>query len=301
MRSLPYALSILLILLAGSPWASAGDRLIRIRNALFDGDRVPGTVAPMPSPIPVPPPKRKEYDPEVTYNLGEIESETVLGLAILSSIVVGAAVSSPYWAPRIWLADDGTSRAIFPHFPYEGAHRGYLIEHTKKAEDQLPTTKNFGLQGRGFWAHADDMNRYGGNLTFMSQSRFGLTANWLTLAESNAERVDTMSLSDVNVIYRFAQNERSMMRMGIGLRTLYVDEDTYWGVNATYGGDFFVAKPIVVSTTIDLGNVREAFLFRARATGGIVWRHGEIFAGWDYLRIGDVNIHGPSVGLRIWF
>jgi hypothetical protein len=34
---------------------------------------------------------------------------------------------------------------------------------------------------------------------------------------------------------------------------------------------------------------------------GAIWNGWELFAGYDFLRIGTVNLQGPMVGLRFWF
>lgn len=57
----------------------------------------------------------------------------------------------------------------------------------------------------------------------------------------------------------------------------------------------------MVSADLDLGTLGAASVFRGRLTGGVVWNRCELFTGYDYLRIGAVDLQGPVLGLRAWF
>ena len=52
---------------------------------------------------------------------------------------------------------------------------------------------------------------------------------------------------------------------------------------------------------MDAGNAGHAGLFRVRGTAGVLYRGLEVFAGYDYLNIGGVDLQGPLVGLRLWY
>jgi hypothetical protein len=108
-------------------------------------------------------------------------------------------------------------------------------------------------------------------------------------------------IGDVNLTLRFAQNEVASMYAGLGFRTLADRDRSDFGINFTYGGDWFPARPLVVSGAVDAGTLGGAGVFRGRATAGAVFNGWEVFAGYDYLRIGDVRLHGPLVGVRLWF
>ena len=47
--------------------------------------------------------------------------------------------------------------------------------------------------------------------------------------------------------------------------------------------------------------VRPAVVTRVRASVGVQFRHAELFAGYDWLRIGGADLHGPMAGVRLWF
>jgi hypothetical protein len=76
---------------------------------------------------------------------------------------------------------------------------------------------------------------------------------------------------------------------------------TRWGFNFTYGADFFPVRPLVLSTALDVGDLGWAAVVHGRGTVGLIHRGGEVFAGYDFLRIGSVNLQGPVLGLRFWF
>jgi hypothetical protein len=91
------------------------------------------------------------------------------------------------------------------------------------------------------------------------------------------------------------------MHGGFGLRVLDVGTATHCGYNFSVAADVFPRKPFVLSLQLDAGEVGDASLFRARGTVGVLYRGVEVFAGYDYLNIGGVDLQGPLAGLRIWF
>jgi hypothetical protein len=91
------------------------------------------------------------------------------------------------------------------------------------------------------------------------------------------------------------------MHAGLGARGLFDSYRTRAGVNFQYGADLFPVDPVVVSTLLELGNLNEAFVMRLRANVGVQLRHVELFGGYDWLRIGGADLHGPMAGVRVWF
>jgi hypothetical protein len=108
-------------------------------------------------------------------------------------------------------------------------------------------------------------------------------------------------VGDVNLVYRIAQADWVQMHAGVGGRIWTDRYATYGGFNFTYGADFFPLKPLVISTQLDLGNLSDAFVTRARATVGWQINRLELYGGYDFLRIGSVNFQGPMIGARLWF
>ncbi len=53
--------------------------------------------------------------------------------------------------------------------------------------------------------------------------------------------------------------------------------------------------------TMDLGSLGDALFFHFRSTAGVMIGPAELFTGYDYQRIGNVNLQGLTVGLSLWF
>lgn len=60
-------------------------------------------------------------------------------------------------------------------------------------------------------------------------------------------------------------------------------------------------KPLVISTVLDAGTLGHAGVIHARLTGGVLRSRWEAYLGYDFLRIGSVNLQGPLLGVRFWF
>lgn len=222
------------------------------------------------------------------------------------------AVASPFAIPYILLEDDWNTSGYFPGFPYAQGHKGYmhLGEPAENAPPPEPTTWFQGGRTRN-WSlrlaleESSDfqgLDRLTGHLLLETTSRFGFQSSWTQLRECLCNgRSDELVLGDVNLVVRFAQHERAQFRAGIGLRTLIDDSATHWGFNFTYGADFYPVKPLIVSGQIDAGTLGSAGVFHGRATAGFNWSHFEVYGGYDFLRIGSVNLQGPVIGVCLWF
>jgi hypothetical protein len=217
----------------------------------------------------------------------------------------------PFWLPHHLLRDDLSRYGYFPAYPYPDVYPGYLWQgrwpHSMR--DQVP--KGSEPEGIRWWSirvSGEDgndfrgMNRAGLRATVDTASRFGIQSNWNFLTETlPCGCHDNTVLGDTSLTYRFAQHEQLHMYTGLGFRVLTDRSVTDWGVNFLYGLDFFPAKPVVISALFDAGNVGSAGVVHARGTLGVVKNHFEFFGGYDFIRIGSVNVQGPMLGLRLWF
>jgi hypothetical protein len=207
-----------------------------------------------------------------------------------------------YGLPAQWIGDDHDKNAYFNTYPYADGRRGYM-GYAWDAEE-LPE----GLRvwsGRVFVEESNDfdgLNRVNAQLLIETTCRLGFQASTSYLREhlDNGGH-DEMVVGDANVTWRFAQTEKVQMRTGLGFRWLADSKDSNFGVNFLYGGDFYPVKPLVVSTFLDLGNLGSAFVIHGRATAGVLLSRWEFFTGYDWLRIGSVDLHGPVAGIRVWF
>ncbi len=238
--------------------------------------------------------QRKKNDP--------LRDDDDADLPILGELFGGAMLftaSAPFWYPHYVLNDDYEYQTHFPEFPYVDDWDGHLVIHFPSVEPLRSWSGRWRSEyGDGF----DGMSRIGGHLLVDTASRFGFDSEWNHRRQklSNGGH-DSLSTGDFNVFLRFAQSEKIEFRTGIGLNWLDDSIDTNYGFNFTYGVDVFPAKPWVLSTTIDWGTLGRASLFHSRTTVGLLLDRYEFFTGYDYFRVGSVDIDGIVGGIRIWF
>jgi len=148
----------------------------------------------------------------------------------------------------------------------------------------------------------DGLNRVNGQVLIDTIGRVGFQASWSYLTEElDCGCRDEFWLGDANLTFLFAQSDKVQFRTGLGCRWLADDGESDFGINFLYGGDFYPVKPLIVSTCLELGNLGSAFVVHGRATAGAILSRFEFFGGYDWLRIGTVDLHGPVVGVRLWF
>jgi hypothetical protein len=242
------------------------------------------------------PKKKKEKKRSQRTDCDDEGFRLVFGEVIGKALFVAA--SSPWWIPHVGVDDDLSDWGSFPSAPYDDGHDGYLVIET------LAPIEADGLSVRLWTEYGtdfDDLSRIGTRLIVDTAPRFGLDAEWNQWFEETGTGDDTLSTGDVNLVYRFAQHERIQFRSGLGVNWLNDSHDADFGFNFTYGFDAFPVEPVIVSGTLDLGRIGDASLVHVRSTAGLVWKRAELFTGYDYQRIGPVDLHGLVAGLQFWF
>jgi hypothetical protein len=217
--------------------------------------------------------------------------------------------TSPFTVPAHLMGDDWNYRYFLPWYPYPREYPGYLVPAPEDAtEDLRSVTENvrrrtfagrLSLEGGTDFA---GVGRFGGQLRLDSAYRLGILTSW----NYYNERLpcgchDQFVIGDFNIIVRFAQNEFAAMYAGGGFRMLGDRFGNDFGCNFTYGMEWFPMRPVVVGAALDAGTLGSASVFHTRATLGIVHRHWELYGGYDFLRIGNVNLQGPMAGVPLWF
>jgi hypothetical protein len=238
--------------------------------------------------------RSREYDDE-PYRAGEF----VGGLIAPFVWTIAAAAASPFWGPPLLVGDDYRSDASFPAFPYDENAPGFLMTDAHAPVDLYP----WSLRVRGEYADDfDGLMCVGGHVLWESACRFGVDSAFDYRRESVGNGVhDSLWTGDANAVFRFAQSERLMMRTGLGFNWLADAVGSDFGFNFTYGGDFFPAKPWIMSAEIDWGRLGRAALFHARATAGVSFRAIEVYTGYDYYDVGDAQLGGFVSGARFWY
>jgi hypothetical protein len=223
--------------------------------------------------------------------------------------VLETLVLAPYYVPVRLLKDDYNTEYSFPPYPYANSFRGYLAppiifdEMYSEANSTGLRRKDWGVRlslenGNDFTG----LNRVGGQMKLENTTRLGILANWNVFQECLPGRhSDATTIGDVNLTARFAQSAAGSAYAGVGVRLLADRHQGDLGVNFSYGGDWFPVRPLVISSTVDFGTLGNAWVVHARSTVGINYHGGELFAGYDFLRIGHVDLQGPMVGVRWWF
>jgi hypothetical protein len=226
----------------------------------------------------------------------------------LGAALVGAGIiaTSPFWVPHEMLHDD-LGEGYFPAYPYASSISAYVQRDPWQRDSTRPEDPDYGRPWslRAAVEDGNDfrgLNRFNGRVEFDTCWRVGVQSNWSYFTEClDGGRSDSLVMGDTNLVYRFAQCEWMQMHSGVGLRVETDSSETRFGFNFTYGADFFPVQPVIVSTVIDLGNLDSAFVVHGRATVGAVFQHWELFGGYDFLRVGGVNLQGPMLGVRAWF
>ena len=148
----------------------------------------------------------------------------------------------------------------------------------------------------------DGLDRVGLRLFLDTDTRFGLKSDWDYYSEKQPCGCrDSLWIGDVTATVRFVQSEWLMMHTGVGARFLVDHGNDRAGVNFLYGFDAFPVQPVHLFGSFEAGTLRHADVYRLRGGVGFNWEHAELFAGYDFLRIGGVNLQGPMVGVRLWF
>jgi hypothetical protein len=217
-------------------------------------------------------------------------------------------VTSPFWVPHCLLDDDLNRGAYFPGHPYARRWGDEEVRSVSEINDGRPFADPGYLKpwsARLLLDNGNDfggLNRTGAALVFDTDVRFGALARWDYYSEDlGAGRRDHTTLGDAYLTYRFAQGSAAQFHAGIGGRWRYDDRTTNGGVSFLYGATFYPIEPLVVSASVDLGHLDRQFVIRARTSAG--WQVGrcELLGGYDFLRLGSVNLQGPFLGVRLWF
>lgn len=112
---------------------------------------------------------------------------------------------------------------------------------------------------------------------------------------------DELHLGEVNLTYRVIETEHALVRVGGGIAWLTDAIATDTGGNFTVQADILPRKPWVLSAEADFGTLGDAQRIDLSGTVGVAWRRVELYVGYDYHRIADVQLQGPTLGVRLWW
>ena len=151
-----------------------------------------------------------------------------------------------------------------------------------------------------FGGASADVTRTGLGFAAESGGGLGIDFDW----DSYQERLpdgehDELHLGQVNVTYRVFESEGAAVRAGLGVGWLGDRFGAEAGVNFTLQAEVMPTPDWTATVDLDLGTLGDAQT--QGVAGSIARRFGpcEIYGGYNYRRIGSVELHGPTVGARL--
>ena len=186
-------------------------------------------------------------------------------------------------------------------------YRSDVNDLLRETEAIVIRAQNGGMFGAGTrlrFDYSEDYNdevRIHGQLMTQLSGQFGMDAEatWYDKTR-NSDVVGELWTGDANLVYKLDVS-RITLRFGGGAAYALEEGDTKVGYNFTYGTDFYIRRPFLVSGEIDWGQISSDQLFHWRVTAGFVYGSLEIFGGYDSYELGEFDIDGPVAGLGIVF
>lgn len=246
--------------------------------------------------------RRENYNFDQADNSYAATGDTNLLAGMVTSLLgppLLYVIATPIWGPRALLGDDKHSTGYFLDYPYkDSSHAAMVIDPPGRVgRREYSGTARFEY-GEDF----DNLSMLSSHFLLRGKNRLGVDAGFDYRREDlGPGQFDHLWTGTVNVVTRFAQNENTQMYLGIGANWLDDDLDTEWGVNLTYGGDWQLSRPWVMSLDLDLGKVGTATVSHFRWTIGVMVRRYEVYLGFDHYRFGRVDLDQMVSGIRVWF
>ena len=222
-----------------------------------------------------------------------------VGSAIGGAIgaAIGAAMIDAY-SENVW--------RLYTRYPYEPGTNGYVhVIPEETPEDQRPGQKfagSFALDGAYL---GPTLGRTGLDLHLMVR-RFGFALDASPHIEA-APR-DALTLGSVAFMIAPVLRPRVQLYAGAGANVMIdgraspaAERTNAAGFNATFQTTLLPIRPLIVRGRIDAGTLGAATTVLGRVTLGAALRRFELFVGYEARAVGEVVLHGPTAGLRVWF
>ncbi len=192
----------------------------------------------------------------------------------------------------------------YTRYPYATSDDGYVERVPEAEQDERGrmfagrVTLEGGYMGDRVWRSGFALR--------LSFWRFGLDNELHFYLEQPLR--DALYLGSSNLTFDFLMREALQWRIGGGMNYM-IDGRTPGeghreyaaGTNFTTSFDAFPIRPVVFSGRFDYGTLYKAPVFTGRATLGVTFSGFEIVLGYEGKAIGNVKMHGPITGLRLWF
>lgn len=144
----------------------------------------------------------------------------------------------------------------------------------------------------------DDIDRFTGGLLLDGPGGWAIDFEWSHYREKLvAQPDDGLNLIDTNILYRIGETEQFQWRVGGGLTLLSDSFGTDAGWNVTNKTDWYLTDPLSISTQLDVGTIGNASHVHAAIMSGYNVGFVEFRVGYDFRKIGDVDLSGPSFSI----
>lgn len=195
-------------------------------------------------------------------------------------------------------------RRLYTRYPYANGARGFVL--IVDPEDEDPPGQR--LSGT-FTLHGATLGptvaRAGADVELMVR-RFGLAFELSPHLETRP--LDALSLGSAAFMIGMVLLPRVQVHAGLGANVMIdgrvgLGEERVdaFGVNGTLRASVFPARPVVLRARVDVGQLGVAPAVLGRVTAGVLLRRFELFGGYEARSVGEVRLHGPTVGARVWF
>jgi hypothetical protein len=219
--------------------------------------------------------------------------------------IFGMVALTPWTFPHAAIDPGFKVESRFTTYPYFNPDSGDIVLNRPEQHEifyDTPATWYSVRASAEFGTDFDNLHRTGLRLFVDTDTRVGLKTDW----DYYFERLpcgcwDSLWIGDVTATFRFVQHEAIQMHTGAGGRFLLDNGGNRAGFNLLYGFDAFPVQPLHVFGSVEGGTLGSATVWRLHGGAGVNWTHGELFLGYDYLRIGNATLQGPFVGVRLWF
>lgn len=153
-----------------------------------------------------------------------------------------------------------------------------------------------------YGTNGDDHDLLRGNLIVNSGLPIGFDTEFNYRNDDvRAHQFHDFWTGDFNMVYRFGQIRYAEIRAGVGINWLAGKDTTDFGFNATYGADFHIRGPWLISTVFDWGTLGSESLLHMRLTTGVEFNRFELYVGYDFYEVGNREWKAVVAGVGIWF
>lgn len=221
---------------------------------------------------------------------------TLLGLIVLLS-------------PRLALAHDAEQpeRIVprYPSYPYATHTKGY-VRRVPYAEGQEGGVKLWSLRVGSEGAYLGNQGWSAGGALLLRYWRLGLAADARLYSGWGDQR--PFYLGSANWTLDLVMRPHFNLRTGPGL-VARADANLSLGRLPSYAFgpsvltelEIFPLHPVVASGRFEIGRIGDLIAVSGRASVGVMVRRLEIAVAYEAKRIGDMELRGPQLGLRLWF